>query len=236
MRNASCSLVVLLTCAAAFAAEAPKPAAKKPSKPEVREVTRSDEKLPSVLLMGDSIASGYSRGVGERLKGVANVDVYVTGKHVASDLYKDITPVVTHRPYQVIHFNESTLHAWTPGRVREGQYEPAFRQYLETILARAPQAKLIWASGTPMTVQGEPTELDPEHNRAIVDFNRIARQAVESAGVAVNDLYTLMLGHLELGAGDRFHWKKSGVDIQAAAVAAAVRKALAQPIAPKKPQ
>lgn len=231
MRSVFTVFALMSACAAAFAAEAPKPAAKKPSKPEVREVTRGAERLSNVLLMGDSIASGYSRGVGERLKGVANVDVYVTGKHVVSDLYKDITPVVAHRPYQVIHFNESTLHAWTPGRVREGQYEPAFRQYLETIRTRAPQAKLIWASGTPMTLQGKPTELDPEHNRTIVEFNRIARQAVESAGATVNDLYTLMLGHLELGAGDRFHWKKPGVEIQADAVANAIRKALSQPSA-----
>lgn len=229
MRSVFHAFVLLLTCGAGFAAETAKPAAKKPTKPEVREVTRSDEKLPNVLLMGDSIASGYSHGVGERLKGVANVDVYVTGKHVVSDLYKDIAPVVAHRPYQVVHFNESTLHAWTPGRVREGQYAPAFRQYLETIRARAPQAKLIWAAATPMTVQGKPNELDPEYNRTIVEFNRLARQVVESAGVTVNDLYALMLGHLELGAGDRFHWKKPGVEIQADAVAAAIRKALSQP-------
>ena len=63
----------------------------------IKTVSRTDEKLPNVLLMGDSIANGYSGGVAERLKGVANVDLYVTGKHVVSDLWKDITPVVAHR-------------------------------------------------------------------------------------------------------------------------------------------
>jgi hypothetical protein len=43
----------------------------------------------------------------------------------------------------------------------------------------------------------------------------------------------LLQGRLELGAGDRFHWKKDGTQVQAEAVAAAIRKALEQPSAAK---
>ena len=68
---------------------------------QIKTVTRADEKLSTVLLMGDSIANGYAAGVAERLKGVANVDLFVTGKHVVSDLWRDVTAVVAHRPYDV---------------------------------------------------------------------------------------------------------------------------------------
>ena len=205
------------------AAEQPQPAG---LAERIKTVGRSDENLPNVLLMGDSIANGYSRGVADRLKGTANVDLYVSGKHVVSDLWKDVAPVVSFRTYQVIHFNESTLHAWPPGRVPEGRYEPSFRKYLQTIRDKAPGAALVWASATPMTVRGKPTELDPQFNPKIQAWNRIARNVSDRADVAVNDLYALMLGHLELGAGDRFHWKREGAELQAEAVAAAIRRAL----------
>ena len=190
---------------------------------QIKTVTRADEKLPTVLLMGDSIANGYAAAVAERLKGVANVDLFVTGKHVVSDLWRDVTAVVAHRPYEVIHFNESTLHAWPPGRVEQGQYEPAFRQYVEAIRAHAPQAKLIWAAATPMTVEGKPTELDPEFDPKIAAWNRLAAKVAKETGIAVNDLYTVMLDHMELGKGDRFHWTAQGKQVQADAVADVLR-------------
>jgi len=192
----------------------------------IKTVSRGDETLPNVLLMGDSIANGYSRRVAARLKGVANVDLYVTGKHVVGNLWEDVTPVVAHRSYQVIHFNESTLHAWPPGRVQEGQYEPAFRKYVETIRANAPEAKLIWASATPMTVREKPTELDSQFNPKIQGWNQVAAKVAKEAGVAVNVLYALMLDHLDLGAGDRFHWKAAGAELQAGAVAESIRRVL----------
>ncbi|MBC8872392.1 MAG: SGNH/GDSL hydrolase family protein [Planctomycetes bacterium] len=192
----------------------------------IKTVSRAEETLPNVLLMGDSIANGYSRRVAARLKGVANVDLYVTGKHVVSNLWEDVTPVVAHRSYQVIHFNESTLHAWPPGRVEEGQYEPAFRKYVEAIRANAPEAKLIWASATPMTVQAKPTEIDSQFNPKIQRWNQIGLKVAKEAGIAVNDLYALMLDHLDLGAGDRFHWKGAGAELQAGTVADSIRRAL----------
>jgi hypothetical protein len=200
----------------------------KPASPveRIKTVSRTDEKLPNVLLMGDSIASGYSRGVAERLEGVANVDRYVTAKHVVSNLWQDITPVVAHRRYQVIHFNESTLHAWPDGRVPEGQYGPAFRKYVEAIRTNAPQAKLIWASATPLTVRGKPTELDAQYNPRIQNWNRVASKLAKEADIAVNDLYALMLDHLELHAEDPYHWKREGKEIQADAVAECIREVL----------
>ena len=193
---------------------------------QIKTVTRTDEKVPNVLLMGDSIANGYARGVAERLKGVANVDLYVTGKHVVSNLWQDVTPVVAHRSYQVIHFNESSLHAWPPGRVKQGQYEPAFRKYVGAIRDNAPGAALIWASATPMTLQGKPLELDPQFDPKIRGWNRVASKVAKEADITINDLYILMLDHLHLGKGDRFHWRREGTNLQAKAVADSIRKAL----------
>ena len=51
-------------------------------------VTNADPALPRVLLVGDSIANGYHARVAELLKGKANLDLYITGNHIAGAGYR----------------------------------------------------------------------------------------------------------------------------------------------------
>ena len=61
-----------------------------------------DPKLPRVLLIGDSICSGYHRLVRDLLKGKANVDVWVTGANVKW-IGGRLRKVLSYGPYDVIH-------------------------------------------------------------------------------------------------------------------------------------
>lgn len=198
-----------------------------------KQVTETDPALPRVLLVGDSIVGGYNGQVAALLQGKANLDYYMTGGHLAVPGFNDqLEKVLTEHRYDVIHFNESGLHAWPVGRIPEGQYGPLMRQYLAMIRRVAPQAKLIWASNTPVTVKGEPDKLDPEINPTIIALNEAVLPIMIENKVPVDDLYTLMLDKLSLGAGDGFHWSKAGRDIQAEAVACAILKALNPPSEP----
>jgi hypothetical protein len=193
-----------------------------------KQVSETDPALPRVLLVGDSIVGGYNGGVAALLKDKANVDYFMTGANLASPGFNDaLDKVLTDHQYAVIHFNESGLHAWPAGRIPEGQYGPLMRGYLAMIREKAPQAKLIWASNTPVTVKGEPGKLDPEINPRVIALNEAAQPVMVENSVPIDDLYTLMLDKLDLAAGDQFHWSAAGRDIQAKAVAEAILKALA---------
>lgn len=199
-----------------------------------KQVSDTDPTLPRVLLVGDSIVGGYNAPVAALLAGKANLDYYMTGGNLASPGFNDqLEKVLTEHHYDVIHFNESGLHAWPAGRIPEGQYGPLMREYLAMIRRVAPQAKLIWASNTPVTVKGAPDQLDPDITPRVIALNEAVLPVMIENKVPVDDLYTLMLDKLSLGAGDQFHWTKAGRDIQAEAVAGFIIKALALPDTPK---
>ncbi len=183
------------------------------------EAQVTDPSLPRVLLIGDSIVGGYKNEVITLLQGKANVDVWTTPKHVGGPgLNDELTQYLKKEPYALIHFNESGLHAWQPGRIPDGQYGPFMEQYLKVMKAGAPQAKLIWASTTPVTVQGQPGALDPL-DQLISSRNAVCVPLMQQNGIAIDDLHQVMITHLDLALGDRWHWKPAGFDLLANTVA-----------------
>lgn len=185
-----------------------------------------DPSLPRVLLIGDSILNGYRATVVKELQGQANVDVWVNPFHQASGgLHQQLAGVLANGPYDVIHFNMG-LHGWQKGRIPEGQFIPLTRKLVQTLREKAPGAELIWASSTPVTVKGAPGKLDGEINPVIVEHNAMAAQVMKAMGVPVNDLYQLMLGHLDMARGDQFHWKPEASQMQGNAVAQCVKAQL----------
>ena len=193
----------------------------------LRGAVVKDARLPNVLMIGDSILNGYLESVRKALDGEANIDAWVTPTTQADkQLPKILTEMLTAKKYAVIHFNLG-LHGWQKGRIPEGQYEPLTRQMVETMKKAAPQAKLIWASITPVTEKGNPSQPNHEIQPIIEKHNAMATMVMESEGVAIDDLAGLMASNLSLAAGDMFHWKPVGREMQAKAVAKAVSKALA---------
>ncbi|NCF87305.1 MAG: hypothetical protein GWQ08_17590, partial [Verrucomicrobiaceae bacterium] len=71
---------------------------------------------------------------------------------------------------------------------------------------KLPKAKLIWASSTPVTAKGNPTQLEPQINPIIVEHNRLAAKVMKEAGVPVNDFYAMLDAKRSLAKGDCFHW------------------------------
>ena len=178
--------------------------------------------LPRVLLIGDSIVNGYRGAVAARLKDKAVVDVWITGLNENSPQLHDLLRrSLSNGPYAVVHFNIG-LHGWQTGRIPDGQYEPLMRKYVATLREGAPKAALIWASTTPVTVQGAPGTLNPDINPIIVERNALAAGIMKESAIPVDDLYGLMSNRLALARGDMFHWTTAGQAIQADAVSAAI--------------
>lgn len=181
-----------------------------------------------VLLVGDSVMYGYQSEVMQALNDTAHFDVWLTPWHLNSDgLRQKLRKYVSGEKYDVIHFNIG-LHGWQEGRIPKGQYESLLRQYVDVLLADAGPAKLIWASTTPMMTKETPRQIDPVNNPTIVKRNAIAERVMIEKGITINDLYTPMSENLNMGV-DQFHWSDEGKQLQAKAVAQAIRKALVIP-------
>jgi lysophospholipase L1-like esterase len=186
----------------------------------------TDPSRPRVLLMGDSILNGYLPGVTKALEGKAFVDAWVTPTSQGDkSLPRQIEQVLAQGPYAVIHFNLG-LHGWQKGRIPEGQYEPLTHAMIQAFRQHAPKAILIWASTTPVTKQDHPGELDPEINPIIVEHNAMAAKVMKEDGVPTDDLNALMVQHLDLARGDRFHWKPEGTALLVKQVSETLLKAL----------
>lgn len=223
-------LLLLVAGLGALAAEESNPDLHPDGSPwGVKYSKNANPELPRILLIGDSIVNGYNSTVKKHLAERAVIDVWVTGRHLASpDLHGVLARVVAAKRYDLIHFNIG-LHGWSKGRIPKGRYEPLLRQYVGLLRQHAPQARLIWASTTQITVKGKPTELDPEHNPTIAGRNTIAARVMADCGIPITDLYGLMSDKLKLARGDKYHWSGKGVGIQGKAVADAIGRVLNQP-------
>jgi hypothetical protein len=224
-------LVLLAVVAATIAAEPlPRPKPTVPAKPSgwgVRQVLVADPTLPRVLLIGDSILNGYHAKAAELLRGKVSLDVWVTPKHIGSgDLPADMKAIFAKQTYDLILFNDIGLHAWEPGRIPEGQYEPLLRAHLANLRKFAPKARLIFASTTPMTTKTKPIALDPEFNSLIVERNKIAMKVMQEKNVPVADYCGILATKLDLAAGDRFHWTKPAYELLAKCAAVHIAQAL----------
>lgn len=179
--------------------------------------------LPHVLLLGNSITRGYHPKVEKLLEGKAYVGRLSGSKSVGDPaLLDEVAAILKHNHFDVIHFNNG-LHGFD---YTEEEYEKAFPKLIKTIRKYAPDAKLIWATITPVR-QGEGMkELAPITERLKVR-NEIALKYVRREGIEVDDLWDLVIGHPEYYAGgDGTHPIDAGFEALAVQVADMVKKAL----------
>jgi len=185
-----------------------------------------NHKLPQVLFIGDSICIGYGPVVAQRLAGKGNVDARLNPLHQAlPELHQILEQVQAQAPHDTIHVNMS-LHGWLKGRIPEGQFEPLTRKLVTHLREGSPGAKLSWASTTPLTLKGQPTELDPTNKAVILAHNRMATQVMGEMNVPIDDFYGLRTNYLELGKGDTAHWKPEGYQVLGQQVATVVQTQL----------
>jgi len=185
----------------------------------------TDPKRPRVLLIGDSILNGYLQATTAALDGKAYGDAWVNPYNQSAHTNKVLAEVLANGPYDVVHFNMG-LHSWQEGRIKPGTFEPLTKAYVEVIKGKLPNAKIIWASSTPVTVKDKPADLDPEINPVIVEHNRMAARVMAEMQVPVNDFYALLVDKRALARGDRFHWTPPGYKLLAEMVVDSILKVL----------
>ena len=222
-------LSLALTAAFAIHAAAAEPKAAMPSLESIEWcdiwISHANEtNLPRVLLIGDSITRAYYPEVEKRLAGKAFVARLATSRFVADPvLLKEIALVLDQTKFDVIHFNNG-MHGWQHS---EPEYRKSFPQFLAAIRAHAPQAKLIWATTTPLR-DGKGVTYDTQteySDERVAARNAIAAEIVTAQKIPIDDLNAAMRGHPEYHS-DNVHFNSQGIQIQAAQVAAQVEKLL----------
>ena len=171
--------------------------------------------LPLVLLIGDSIKVRYSAEVSGALKDKAYVSLLGTSKAVGDPaLLDEIKLVLRQNAYSVVHFNYG-LHGGIEG------FRSGFADVIATIQRHAPNAKLIWATTTPCQKK------DDGPDTGVIERNKIAAEHVAKAGIAVDDLYTLVANHpTKLWDGGGVHYTAEGTAIQSRQVAKVIADSL----------
>jgi len=187
----------------------------------IRWENTTDPELPRVLLIGDSITLGYSGHVKKLLAGKANVDVLATSKAIDDPAFlKETAYVLEGYTHAVVHFNNG-LHGW---HVSNAAYAKCMAAYVKEVQRLAPNAKLLWASTTPVPSKRKGAKLDKKRNGTVLARNKAAGQVMEEMGIPINDIYGLMVGDLEqlTASKGNVHYGEKGKAMQAQAVADAV--------------
>jgi hypothetical protein len=75
----------------------------------------------------------------------------------------------------------------------------------------APQAKIYYLLTTPHTAAksapDKPVTSLGDKNDVVIRLNTLSSQVMKEEGIEVIDAYALLASHLELAAGDNFHWQ-----------------------------
>lgn len=186
-------------------------------------VTDADkDDLPRVLLIGDSITRGYFGEVEKHLAGKAYCARLTTSKCVSGPSFIDeVELLLKHYSFAVIHFSNG-LHGWG---YSEEQYGEGLAGTVEAIRKSSVDAKLIWATTTPVRVGGNLQKFHERTDR-VKARNQLAAEIMKKRGIPSNDLFGLVTDHPDWYSGDGTHFNGAGKEAQGKQVAESVLKLL----------
>jgi acyl-CoA thioesterase-1 len=179
------------------------PATKRPD-PVYAQIT-DDPRLPRVLLIGDSVSCGYTLAVRKELAGQANVHRPPQNCGSSAVGLANMEKWLGAGRWAVIHFNHG-LHdlsyEFSPGkhindkgeyarpdngghhRVAPEEYRQNLTKVVALLRAKAPDAKLIFATTTPVSA-----DLHHYVKNSELEYNRVALEVMTRLGVQVHDLW-----------------------------------------------
>ena len=180
----------------------------------------TNDSLPRVALIGDSITEGYFRLVQKAFEGIARVDYLATSYSVESEIYKStVKALIDDSDYAVVHYNYG-LHAYS---VNEDRYEKGCREMLAYISKRAKTVV-----GTTTTVLNEDLKTESVHWKDKVRLrNERLLSIAADMGLSVDDLNKVSK---DLAGDNRtpdgVHFSENGYQVLAKSVVESIKKIL----------
>lgn len=192
--------------------------------------------LPRVLLIGDSISIGYTRGVKRRLDGIAEVTRIPCNGEWTGTGVANIDAWLGEGRWDVIHCNWGLwdLYGWK--YASQDRSPEAYARRLDLLVRRmAPRCEtLIWAMTTPACPAAEWT-MQKQFGAEVVVTPTVERRYLDAAeavmhrhGVRIDDLYARVRPDRDalLVAPDNVHFDKDGYELLAEQVAGVIARAV----------
>jgi acyl-CoA thioesterase-1 len=205
----------------------------KPATPPV--IPPNPHNLPQVLLIGDSISSGYYHSVAKALEGKAVVAKSSDNGESTAVGVKKIDGWLGDTKWDVIHFNWGVWDMYGWQYAADDRSPAMYAQRLDTLVVRMKKtgARLIWATTTPVPPKPESTMLKRWKTEVVIDqdlerqYQEEALQVMKKHNVQVNDLYALLKPRRsEFQADDDVHFSGGGSALMAGQVADCILKNL----------
>ena len=196
---------------------------------------KDDPRLPRVLLIGDSIAMGYTLPLRQLLAGKANVHYPGENCHDSRRILERFDQYLGKEAWDVIQFNcgihDSTLLNETGLAIKAGERGKVrvpideYRENLGKIVARLRQtgAALIWCATTPVA-----DNLPHRQPAEIARYNAVAKEVMLAQGIPITDLHELITRRGNPKWEDGVHFTIEGSRGLARDLAPAIETALAQ--------
>jgi hypothetical protein len=188
-----------------------------------------DFNIKRVMLIGDSITSGYRDYVQQILKADDIMADKLCGSRCAGDAILTAEIELALGPlngykYEAIHFNNGLHGGCNDTLVGIDAYIHGITEICEVIKRTQPVAKIIIATSTHMTKAGAPADIvDEEYNSFVIIRNRFLREFAAENGYALDDLYSETAGNLEYRQPDGVHFDAQGFERLGHVVAGAVK-------------
>ena len=189
-----------------------------------------DNKLPKVLIIGDSISLGYTPYVVKMLEGVASVEHNKGNAGPTMRGLENIEEWIGNTPWDVIHFNWGLwdMYGWMyQGKERTPEI---YEKNLETLVVRLEKtgARLIWATTTPVCPKPETKARTVVESTTELAYRDAALRVMKKHNIPVDDLYSVIApvrDQYTLG-DDNVHYKPEGSKLLAEQVVVHIKSAL----------
>jgi len=155
--------------------------------------------MKKILLVGDSIRMGYDAYVKESMQTLAEVYYPASNSAHSANILRFLhtwTDDLGLYEADAVHFNAGL---WDTVRVYGDEpligadtYRDNMKRIVKRIRFLFPEAKLIFATSTPVLEDGFIEAFETRRNCDVEAYNAIACQVMAEEGVAVNDLYSLL--------------------------------------------
>lgn len=202
------------------------------------------ETLPRILIIGDSVSMGYTKGVVQLLEGKADVQRPDANCGATFIGLRDLDKWLGGEKWDVIHFNFGlhdlrycfnndpyqmkneagefpTAETGAP-RTPIADYEANLRELVGRL--KATGALLIWGNTTPVSAYHNGYE-----PALVVEYNAVAARVMQESGVTINDLNSVIAADVaNLHGNDHVHPNYKGARELAKVVASAIEEALKQ--------
>jgi len=204
--------------------------------PQASRQTATEQELPKVLLIGDSISGGYRDTVFAELDGIADVSrIPGNGEWTGTGVEK-IDEWLGDTHWDVIHFNWGLWDMYGWRYYNEDHSPQAYERRLEILVTRLEQtgATLIWATTPPPCPENEVSMRDRFHENGVItpeveqQYLAAAARVMQRHNVRINDLNALVRPRLEEFSPepDNVHYTGAGYGVLGRQVAQAIREAI----------